>query len=190
MGDPNMAEEEKIIVACNFTDKNYYLFSIYEVYYRRKYWKSLMFFALFMFFLSVLCLLVPGHNQKSLILGLSLFASGILIPISVFVSFLFSVGKEISKHNISRDHTQYYITFTPRCVSVLKGKQVAEYIWADVSMLVVSKTCAFLYIKDRMAFILPEGENYTNALNFAKNILSSEKIISFWGKKEYNYEQL
>lgn len=178
-----MEELSQVVVSCNFTEQEFELFAIYEAYFHKKSWRPPLIFAIFMFFLAAVCLALPNGPQTAQALGFGLLVAGILIPISNFLFFMVSVVREARKHRLGRDKVQYTLRLDKAGVSLFRGGETAAWPWEDVSALALGRRCAFLYLRDRMAFILPEGESLGPALELIKKRISHEKIIAIGRKK-------
>ena len=171
-----MAEQENITVNSNITGREFARFAMYDTFVRRKAWRSPMLFVLMMGVFALVCFTLARDREQSSLLGLVLLSVGLVLPSVWLLMYIFSVRKQIRKFGLSSSKVQYSTQFRDDGFSVTKGKEKADFVWDDVTMLTQDKGCAYLYVDKGRAFLLPDSDSCRAALELAENRLPAGKL--------------
>ena len=169
-------EREKPVIESNITGQQFGRFAMYDTFVRRKAWRAPALFALMMGGFALVCFTLARDKEQSSLLGLVLLAVGLVLPTVWLLMYVFSVRNQIKKFGLSIFKVQYRTELDEGGFRVIKGKEKADFHWADVTLLVEDRGCAYLYVDKGRAFLLPESEKCRQALALLESRLPPEKV--------------
>lgn len=169
-------QQEPIVIESKITGRMFARFAMYDIFVRRKGWRSPLAFLLMMSTFATLCFTVLGDREQSSLLGLVLLSVGIVLPVIWVLMYIVSVRSQIKKLKLRSSRTQYTLELSEEKIHVIKGKEAADFLWENASMLVDDGECAYLYVDKAKAFILPKNERWPNILLLAEQKLEPSGI--------------
>lgn len=123
----------------------------------RKRWRRPALFAAFFVAIAAIAFSRSGSVDHAALLGGVLLAVGVGLPAVYFFAFHQSVRKQSAK--LTGREAAYTVTLDEQGVSVVKGKQNANYSWNDVHAVHRLNRCICIYVEARHAFLLPSTDN-------------------------------
>lgn len=151
-------------IEVELTQEVFRRFSIFDVFKRRKMWRSPVIFAAILCTSAVICFIM-NHVRGAVLLGGVLMLVGLGLPLSYFASFASSLKQQITTMGLSRPQHVYTLVLyeKARGISVSNDKEHAEYEWKMVHHVYRDVLATYLFMTKERAFILPhtcipEGE--------------------------------
>lgn len=136
----------------------------------RKRWRRPTLFAVFFVVIAALAFSRSGTVDHAALLGGVLLAVGVGLPAVYFFAFHQSVRRQSAK--LTGKEAAYTVTLNEQGVSVVKGKQNANYSWSDVHAIHRLKRCICIYVEVNHAFLLPSTDN-SDAIRAAWELMTT-----------------
>lgn len=128
-------------------------FTIFDTFRRKKMWRSPAIFAAIMSVSAMICFFMH-HVDGAIMLGTVLLIVGLGMPLTYFVTFFYSLYKQIRTQKLPR--TVYTLTLTERKELHIENEtEQVDYPWKKVHHVYRDKTATYLYVTPVQAFILP-----------------------------------
>lgn len=145
-----------LTMACHIDTKTFVRFAAFDSLIRKKGWRNPLFFALILSAFAAVCFAGRETHAQALLLGGVLLGVGLILPLVWFGMFFASVRRQAKRLGLSRDRAQYTVALSPEKIHVEKGKEAADFAWAEVHMACRARGCLYLYVSPTRAFLLPE----------------------------------
>ncbi len=138
------------------TDKVFCRFTIFDIFRRRKMWRSPMTFAGILCPCAIVCYIM-NHVEGAVMLGNCLMIIGLGMPLVYFTTFFFSLRKQILERGLKRPQIVYSLELTaaPNGIHISNEKEQADYEWKMVHHVYRDLIATYLYMTPARAFILP-----------------------------------
>lgn len=135
------------------TAEEFCRFTMFDTFRRRKMWRSPVIFAAILSACAAVCYYMH-HVEGAVLLGTVLLIVGLGMPISYFVSFFFSLFKQIRTQALPRN--VYTLTLTDAKEFHIENEtEQVDYPWKKVHHAYRGKMATYLYVTPARAFILP-----------------------------------
>lgn len=133
-------------------------FTRYNILSRRKQWKSPVIFAAIMTVCAIVCFIMH-HVEGAILLGSVLLCVGLGMPVVYFVTFLFSLNKQVKAQNLTPARQVYTLELTDKTdgISVKDDKNAVVYCWDVAHGAYQNKDCTYLFMTQDRAFLLPHS---------------------------------
>lgn len=168
--------KDTVKIPCQITGRLFARFAMYDAFVMKKRWRGPLLFAVLMGCFSALCFTVLKDKEQSSLLGMVLLSVGIVLPLVWIFSYIVSIRNQINKSELYLGKVQYIVELGQNGITVTNGKEKADYKWEDVKCFVDTEECAFLYMNNSRAFILPRYENWDDMMLMAESKLDSSKL--------------
>lgn len=145
-----------LTIACHIDRKTFTRFAVYDSLIRKKAWRNPLLFAMILSAFAAVCFAGRKTHAQAVLLGGVLLGVGLLLPLVWFGMFFASVRRQAKRSGLSGDTAQYFVTLSPEEIHVEKGREAADFAWADVHMACRTKDCIYLYVSPTRAFLLPD----------------------------------
>lgn len=128
-------------------------FTMFDIFCRRKMWKSPVMFAAILTACAMVCYYMH-HIDGAVMLGTVLMVVGLGLVVFYFVSFFLSLFLQVRKQALPR--TVYTLTLTDSKEFHIENEtEKVDYPWKKVHHVYRRKLATYLYVTPVRAFILP-----------------------------------
>lgn len=138
------------------TEEIFLRFTTFDVLRRRKMWRAPVTFAAILSVCAIVCF-VMRHVRGAIFLGSVLLVVGLGMPVVYFVSFYFSLRKQVRVLGLKRPQNVYSLELTREKtgIHVWSKKEKADYEWKRVYHAYRDTLATYLYLNPVQAFVLP-----------------------------------
>lgn len=163
-------------------DKIFRKFAIFDNLYRQRRWIPPVVFASIMAAFACVCFAMRGLAEQAVMLGCVLLLIGLGLPAVHMWSFFKSIEAQIKSHKLQKPRLVYSLRLSgdPDGVSVTSpAGESAQYKWVGMYGAYRVSGCAYLYVANNKAFLLPDGqtEGGSDALwSLLADMLPAEKM--------------
>lgn len=163
------------------TEEIFLRFTTFDVLRRRKMWRAPVIFAAILSACAAVCFAMR-HVRGAVFLGVVLLAVGLGMPLVYFVSFYFSLRKQVRLRNLKRPQNVYSLELTreKKGIHVSNQREKVDYEWKRVYHAYRDALSTYLYLSPAQAFILPHtclGDREPEELwALLKEMLPAEKL--------------
>lgn len=136
-------------------------FAMFDTFRIKQRWKLPILFALIMLGFAILCFSRRQTAEQAVFMGSVLLAVGFGLPIAYFINFFKSVSLQIRKLRLAAPQPVYTVTLTeaPDGIQVVtKNGETAQYRWDSIYGVYQGKNCAYLYVQNSRAYLLPDRD--------------------------------
>lgn len=162
----------------NIDERDFLRFAVYDSFKRKKAWRNPLLFTLIMAAFALICFAGRKTHEEAVFLGSVLLGIGLVLPVVWVGMYLSSVRRQARANGLSREKTQYIVTFTGDGLLVTKGKEKASFSWSDIFLVHQGRGCLYLYVSAARAFLLPECEKSDAAREILSAHVAKEKLSS------------
>lgn len=145
-----------LTIAGNIDRAVFARFAAYDSLIRKKAWRNPLLFALILSAFAAVCFAGRETHAQATLLGGVLLGVGLVLPLVWFGMFFASVRRQAKRLGLSKDRAQYFVTLSPEKIHVEKGKEAADFDWAEVPLACRDRGCIYLYVGPKRAFLLPD----------------------------------
>ena len=143
-------------IDCYLDERTFSSFTRFDIFTRRKGWKSPMKFATLLTIPALVCF-VKADTRGAVLLGTVLLVVGWGMPLVYMLNFYLSVRKASKDQKLDPPRLVYTVELTEAKdgIHVSNEKEKATYLWKNVYHAYQAKDCIYLYITEQRAFLLP-----------------------------------
>ena len=135
-------------------------FALFDARRVKRAWRSPLIFALIMSAFAIICFFMRGRAEQALLLGCVLLGVGLILPLVYYGFFLHSIKKQIEKMKLSTPRAVYTLSFSRAhgvTAEAVKGGKPERYAWDKLYNVYIVPGCAYIYVSNSKAFLLPDG---------------------------------
>ncbi len=138
------------------TEAVFLRFTTFDVLRRRKMWRAPVIFAAILSLCAAVCFLMR-RVQGAVFLGTVLLIVGLGMPVVYFVSFYFSLRKQVRILGLKRPQNVYSLELSreKKGIHVTNERETADYEWKRVFHAYRDTLATYLYLSPVQAFVLP-----------------------------------
>lgn len=163
------------------TEEIFLRFTTFDVLRRRKMWRAPVIFAAILSVCAAVCFFMR-HVSGAVFLGVVLLVVGLGMPVVYFVSFYFSLRKQVRVLGLKRPQNVYSLELTreKKGIHVWSEKEKADYEWKRVYHAYRDTLATYLYLNPVQAFVLPhtclEGGEGEELWTLLREMVPAEKL--------------
>lgn len=173
-----MADGATLLTLAGNIDRQTFLrFAMYDNFIRKRAWRSPALFAAILTGFALICFAGRRTHAQAALLGGVLLGVGLLLPLTWFGMYFFSLLRQAKRSGLSADRPQYFVTLSPEKLHVEKGAEQADFPWAGVFLACRVKGCLYLYVSPTRAFLLPDCEKTERAWALITAALPGESCV-------------
>lgn len=172
-------KEEAILVPSKISRRIFLRFALFDVFRHRKQWKRPLIFAVIFAALSGVCLAFRDRQEGAALLGYTLLAVGIGLPLVYLLSYFLSLRQQIRRMNLQEEQVFYTLRLDAAGVQAAAGGQEAFCPWEKLYMACRVSDCFYLYVTRRQAYLLPDGPYSEDVWNLLQTRLPREKLRNY-----------
>lgn len=129
-------------------------FTVFDTFKRKKMHRSPLTFAILLGISGLICYAL-ARVEGAVMLGTLLLVIGLGLPVFYFVTFFFSLLKQIRMHKLPRCVYTLTLDAGSKTISIANDQEQISYEWKKVHHVYQGKTATYLYANPVRAFILP-----------------------------------
>ncbi len=178
-GDCEMSEKRSaaaVTMEGRIDRKTFRRFAMFDTFFVKKRWRSPALFALILSAFAAVCFMGRRTHEQAVLLGDVLLGVGLVLPLVWVGMYALSVSRQAKRMGLSADKTQYRVTLSPEKIHVEKGKEAADFAWADVHMACRARGCIYLYVSPTRAFLLPDCADSEEAWALIASALNPARL--------------
>lgn len=142
-------------IQVRLSEKQFIRFSLFDVFHRRKGWRTPSVFALIMGVFAVACF-VMRERRGAVFLGGVLLAVAIGLPLAYFLSYFLSLSAQAKAQKLAEGKYVYTLDLNDeKEIRIVNRKEHAAYPWEQVYHVYRNRDAIYLYITERKAFLIP-----------------------------------
>ena len=165
-----------LTIVCLIDRKTFVRFAVFDSLIRKKGWRNPLLFALILSAFAAICFAGRKTHTQAVLLGGVLLGVGLLLPLVWLGMFFVSVRRQAKRLGLSKDRAQYFVTLSPEKIHVEKGKEAADFDWAEVPLACRDRGCIYLYVSPTRAFLLPDCTDSERAWTLISEMLHPARI--------------
>lgn len=166
-------ERQTLIIPSKIDAGTFRRFALFDTFVRQKRWRRPALFAGILCASAAVCILMREGREGAVLLGTVLLAVGLGLPAFYVLNFLWSVRKQ--GRRLDGGRTAYTLHLREEGLTVLSGKERAEYAWEQLLLACRVPGCIYLYVSARRAFLLPDCRQSEAAWTLLREKLPAEK---------------
>lgn len=150
--------EERIQVTANIDARTFREFALFDNLYRRRRWVSPAVFAGILLLAACGCFALRDRAEQAVLLGAILLAVGFGLPVVYFLSFFYSIRKQIKILGLKQPKAAYCLSLSSDGIEVRNERERAMFQWPEVYRVYRVRRCIYLYVTAFRAYLLPNAE--------------------------------
>ena len=167
---------EKILITCCISGGVFRNFAKYDAFQRRKAWRGSLILSMSLFLTSLIFFIGLRDGNFAKAFGRFFFISAVVIPVIWVTSLNPSITKQIKERDIRETIAQYFVELSDNGVVMSKGKDKVNFTWNEICRVVFNKDCAYMFVNEDRALLLPYGSDFSKAEELILSNLPEEKI--------------
>lgn len=149
-----------ITIHARIDGKAFKRFGLFDTFILKKRWRSPALFALILSSFALICFLLGGKNQASM-LGTLLLTIGLLLPAGYLLSFYLQLCAQVKRLGLQSPRAVYTLVFTETGVRIMNDMRKEPELslpYHEFHGAWRNAKAVYLYASPSKAFILPAGQ--------------------------------
>lgn len=152
-------DEKNVTIPVTLDEKTFRRFAMFDAFVVRRKWLRPALFALIMCAFAAAALFL--RKEQSGLIAAVLLTVGLGLPLVYVGVFLSQVNLQVLRNKLSPPRRVYTVTLSPEALLVHNDQREEEDLrvgWKEVHRAWKRKRCIYLYVTEKKAVLLPEGQ--------------------------------
>ncbi len=159
---------DTITIQSHIDTKTFRSFAVFDTLVRQKRFRLPVIFAVIMTVFAVISFTRIGKAEQAGLLGGVLLGVGLILPAVYFGNFFYSIKMQAKKLKLDTPKHVYTVTMTnaPDGITIVTPTGEGGTLrvrWDQIHMVYRTAGCMYMFISQRQAFLLPDGQANVSA---------------------------